>query len=76
VRRWAPNITTGVTAIQVTITRSSKKAMVRVAHPSMRSKPTISIQPVSTSRAMAAGLVPRGACPGKVSEKTSSARMT
>ena len=59
----AANITTGVTATQATITRSSKEPRVRVAHPSMRSRPTIRIQPVSTSRAMAAGLVPRGGVP-------------
>ncbi len=48
----------------------------RVAQPSMSSRKTTSIQPPSTSRAIARTLVPRGARPGNVSEKTKSARIT
>ncbi len=66
---------TGVTATHATSTRSSKEPSVRVAHPSMTSRATTRIQPESVSRAMAAGLVPCGARPGNMSEKTSSARM-
>ena len=71
----AVNIATGVNATQATSTRSSKEPTVRVAHPSMRSRPTMRTQPVRTSREIAPGLVPRGAWPGKVSENTSSERM-
>ena len=72
---WAAKSATGVTATHDINTRSSKEPRVRVAHPSMRRRATTRIHPESVSRAMAPGLVPRGARPGKVSENTSSARM-